>query len=224
MKGLLIKDFNLFLQNKKVYIAFLILSLFYMGSGSGFSFGVTFMMIFLGMSSLNSISYDQYDHSDGFLMTLPVTRKIYAVEKFVYGILAMLAACLGGLAIGYLFSLFLPNVTVSKEDVVGVLVAALVFWNMIAIMIPLQLKLKGDIVRLILIGGIAAIAGISAVTAKMIYGDNWKESISAALDSMLSGVGNDLFPLIILGGIVVTVIITLISMFFAIRIMEKKQF
>ena len=83
MKGLLIKDFKLIFGNVKMIVMLIFISIFLMFSQEegAFTFVVSYMTIITSMFVLSTISYDDFDHGMSYLMTLPLTRKIYAAEK-----------------------------------------------------------------------------------------------------------------------------------------------
>ena len=77
MKGLIIKDFQLLFSNKRIlYIVFAI-ALFsaMMGDGITLTYISSFVAVMLQVSALATISYDNYQHGNTFLMTLPLRRK-----------------------------------------------------------------------------------------------------------------------------------------------------
>ena len=90
MKGLLIKDFKLLKNQKQFFIIMLIVSLL-IGFGMGEpSFIISYLTVLLSLFATSTISYDTYDNGMPFLFTLPISRKIYVGEKYVFGLLDML--------------------------------------------------------------------------------------------------------------------------------------
>lgn len=79
MKGLLIKDMRLLMNQGKTRFLMLVavsLILSVMGAASP-SFVVSYITIIFSFFTASTISYDEYDNCYLFLMTLPVTRKGY---------------------------------------------------------------------------------------------------------------------------------------------------
>ena len=89
MKGLLIKDIRLMKSQGAVLLGLLVIVAIFMGFVSDVSpsFVVTYITIFLSIFTATTISYDEFDNCYLFLMTLPITRKKYVNEKYVFGIL-----------------------------------------------------------------------------------------------------------------------------------------
>ena len=134
MKGLIIKDFQLLFSNKRIlYIVFAI-ALFsaMMGDGITLTYISSFVAVMLQVSALSTISYDNYQHGNTFLMTLPLRRKDYVIEKYIF---CSIIAC-----VGIMFSLI--------EIAVGIVIA-LVFLIYSFIAIPLELKFGNEVGRTI---------------------------------------------------------------------------
>lgn len=88
MKGLLIKDFQLSLLNIRMLVIICVVSIFITSSSTGSaSFVISYVTIIFFMFVLTSISYDEMDHSISFLFTLPISRKTYVREKYVFSLI-----------------------------------------------------------------------------------------------------------------------------------------
>ena len=90
MKGLLIKDFRLLKNQKNFFILVFVMAVFLTITGGDESSPATFVLPYVGFVCsffvLSTISYDEYDNGNAFLFTLPFDRKIYALEKYIFGI------------------------------------------------------------------------------------------------------------------------------------------
>ena len=148
MKGLIIKDFQLLFSNKRIlYIVFAI-ALFsaMMGDGITLTYISSFVAVMLQVIALSTISYDNYQHGNTFLMTLPLRRKDYVIEKYIF---CSIIAC-----VGIMFSLILGLLARMRtnhmkiEIAVGIVIA-LVFLIYSFIAIPLELKFGNEVGRTI---------------------------------------------------------------------------
>ena len=83
MKTLLIKDYRILLTNKKFFFIILIMGIIMVVSHMDFGFLVGYMMMLTMILSAGTINYDELDNGMSFLMTLPASRKTYAIEKYV---------------------------------------------------------------------------------------------------------------------------------------------
>ena len=94
MKGLLIKDFCLLRNQKRLLPIFALLAVWFtVLHTDGFAFP------FLGMMSTiltaSTISYDELDRCQTALFTLPFERGTYVAEKYVLGAIMLIAVALG---------------------------------------------------------------------------------------------------------------------------------
>ena len=148
MKGLLIKDFQLLFSNKRIlYIVFAI-ALFsaMMGDGITLTYISSFVAVMLQVSALATISYDNYQHGNTFLMTLPLRRKDYVIEKYIFCSIIAFVGIIFSLILGLLVKMRTNNMKI--EIAVGIVIA-LVFLIYSFIAIPLELKFGNEVGRTI---------------------------------------------------------------------------
>lgn len=83
MKGLLIKDFRLL--KGQVYFLLIVTGcvIVFMINGSE-AFGVAYVCSMVALLSLTTVSYDEYENGCAFLFTLPITKKDYVKEKYLF--------------------------------------------------------------------------------------------------------------------------------------------
>lgn len=86
MKGLLIKDFKLLKGQKQFLAAVLVVTIVFMTTNTSLSFIISYITVMMGMITLTTISYDEYENGMGYLFTLPVSRKGYVREKYLFGV------------------------------------------------------------------------------------------------------------------------------------------
>ena len=103
MKGLLIKDFKLVFQNSFRFLILFVIVMFFLATNKDTNWLVPYIVSYTTMIAfifgLTSFSYDDFENGIQFLLTLPITRKTYVKEKYVF--------CMGLCLIGGLFSLLL---------------------------------------------------------------------------------------------------------------------
>ena len=148
MKGLIIKDFQLLFSNKRIlYIVFAI-ALFsaMMGDGITLTYISSFVAVMLQVSALATISYDNYQHGNTFLMTLPLRRKDYVIEKYIFCSIIAFVGIIFSLILGLLVKMRTNNMKI--EIAVGIVIA-LVFLIYSFIAIPLDLKFGNEVGRTI---------------------------------------------------------------------------
>ncbi|MCI8660972.1 MAG: ABC-2 transporter permease [Lachnospiraceae bacterium] len=96
MTGLLIKDWKLLKNQGRFFVLVLIFTLFFLivGASSYTGFMTSYMTFVFSIFVLSTLSYDSYDNGMAFLMALPVSRKIYIKEKYVFGLLLIFGSWL----------------------------------------------------------------------------------------------------------------------------------
>ena len=147
MKGLIIKDFQLLFSNKRIlYIVFAIAPFSaMMGDGITLTYISSFVAVMLQVSALATISYDNYQHGNTFLMTLPL-RKDYVIEKYIFCSIIAFVGIIFSLILGLLVKMRTNNMKI--EIAVGIVIA-LVFLIYSFIAIPLELKFGNEVGRTI---------------------------------------------------------------------------
>ena len=215
MKGLLMKDLAFVKLQAKSMILIFLLVVFMLLQGSNFEFVIVYANIIFTMFVVTTINYDYFENGCAFLMTLPISRKMYVSEKYVLAFLA--AAC--GLVADVIFMLiahFLKEEYVFGIDnlifALAYVLGSLVF---VALMLPIELKYGPEKARIAMIVVVAIIfAGVFVFTGIGPF------DLSGATTKLLS-----LEKIVLLGISGVAVVIALgISYLISCRIMEKKEF
>lgn len=145
MKGLLIKDIHLVMTNGRLFFIVIFIGVMTMVLGSDMSaFFVGYVTLIFSFQVCTTISYDTFEHADAFLMTLPITKKMYVAEKYVFGLLCA--------AIGWCLAFLVENIfrltgftELSQTEAWAGSLAILAFGLLlVGICIPVQLKFGGD--------------------------------------------------------------------------------
>lgn len=222
MKGLLIKDIRLMKSQGAVLLAILILAALFLGVVSSDVepfFVVAYVTIFLSIFVASTISYDEYDNGYLFLMTLPVTRKNYVNEKYIFGILISIFAWCVGMAAGTALMIAQGAKTGAGEWIGGNLMYICIAWVFMSIMMPLRLRFDSEKARyanIIMFALIAAVAyGVSKISQYV------PENILRNVSAFFNTLGNNGI-LALCAGIAVAAL--LISYICSRHIMAKKDF
>ena len=218
MKGLLIKDIKLMLGQKMFFLVVVGMGIFFMFSNENPVSGVSYITMLLSIFTLSTISYDEFDNGMSFLMTLPIERKTYAQEKYVFAGFTSLFSAVGTSVLAYIMGMVMGN-PVDMTEVIGVAcLIILVSWLMLAITIPLQIKYGAEKGRIAMILAIGALFGIFYVLAKVL----------SSTGTDMNGVVIFLTSLepwqIVLGAVIVTVIMLIISYTICVRIINKMEY
>lgn len=220
MKGLLIKDFQLSLLNIRMLVIICVVSIFITSSSTGSAaFVISYVTIIFFMFVLTSISYDETDHSISFLFTLPISRKTYVREKYIFSLICGM--------IGLVFSTAVCIIVGAVKNVnliePGMIPAALGIYLtllfIVALMLPIQLKFGGDNGRIALFIVFGVIVAAIFIGSKILEHFNIHEAdIIKFLDLLLSSNTALAIP-----GFILLVLAALgISYRISVKIMEHK--
>ncbi len=217
MKGLLIKDFKLMKMQKNFFIFIVLIALAMSAINQNMAFVVGYMTMIIPMFASSTVSYDEFDNGYAFLFTLPISRRIYVLEKYFFAALLalmslMLSAvlCIGAWFFGLQFALTEALITASC-----VFAAALIFQS---ILIPVQLKFGAERSR------IALICIIGAIFVIGFFGTRLLESLGIDLLASIEkwqvmGVG-----ILFSSLLAVTLAMLTVSYQISCAIVEKKEF
>ena len=147
MKGLLIKDFKLLKGQKNFFMTITAISIIMIIVSPGTSFPIGFLGFVGALFSLSSISYD----GNAFLFSLPITRKDYVLEKYIFGLISGIMFLL----LGTVISLVVIGITKTGSFNEIFLTAGSLFPTILlilSIMLPFILKFGGEKGRIAIIG------------------------------------------------------------------------
>jgi hypothetical protein len=219
MKGLLIKDLRILLRQKTTFLIIILLGVFLGTNGGNISFSMGYMMFVSATLTITTISYDYFEKGMSFLLTLPVTKKMYVVEKYVMAVLIGLAVALVGCLLNFIGGFFgaLAPWNEFAITVVTTLAAAML---MIALYIPVYIKCgpeKSRVAILIVIGAIAAVGYLAYLLLKV-------EVVQKTLLPVIGVLENMTAIQFASVGVVLWVVLMTVSVVASIRILEKKEF
>lgn len=214
MRGLLLKDFYLMAGQKRFFIIVFAIAVLFFLTGQNEEFIVGYVTMLCGIFAVTTIHYDEFNKGNIFLFTLPFQRKQYAVEKYLFGIIAGGAAWIASFAVVMVLGYGRGELDI-REWGVPMLTYFLVLLLMLAVMIPIELKFgaeKGKLATFVLF---FAVFGIFFLVTNA--------SEEAGIDlSALAGQMN--LAKLALGAVLVTLLVLAFSASASIKIMEKKQF
>lgn len=103
IRGLLEKDFRLFFrQGGNLFLVLVFVALFFILTGkTAAAFIAMYIPSVLAIYSGNTISYDENGHGYTYLFSLPVNKKIYVREKYIFSfIMTACGWCIGMICAG----------------------------------------------------------------------------------------------------------------------------
>ncbi len=217
MRGLLIKDFKLMKMQKNfllVIIAILVIVAFNMDDIS-ITFG--YMVFMVTYFVLVPMSYDEHDNGYAFLFTLPISRKGYIIEKYIFSLILQIAA------IGITIPLVLIIGNIRDIDLVSdtIKIAPIIFaviMIIMAAMLPIQIKFgaeKGRI-AIIIVWWVIILIGYGVIKLSEIMQIDlmqYEEKIMNLNPILLTAIA-----------VAIVTAITVLSIKISIAIIEKKEF
>lgn len=211
MRGLFRKDLCLMLQRSRALLVMVGVGVI-MGFSTDGPFVVGYLTMIGAILAVGTISYDEFDNGYPFLMTLPVTRKDYVLEKYLFCLVTCLVSWVAALVIYGVCGLargegFSPEGL--AEGVAFLPVAAL----LLAIMLPVQLKYGAEKSRVVLIMVCGGAFGAGYLIMKLLPGgDGIAEGLSRISDGAIG-----------VGFLVISLAALALSIRISIGIMEKKE-
>lgn len=227
MKALFIKDLYALKESRLIMLLTLVLSII-VGCMGNIAFINGYVCAIALVLVLNVIAYDETDNGYVFLFTLPISRKQYVMEKYIF---AWMTACAGwcmALILSSLVASFSSDSQVSGElqwlawgktmtAFYGCGLALMLVMQ--AILIPIQLRFGGQRGRAASLLAFAMIFGAAVLVAKLI-GSTVDDGIERILDLILGGS----IPQTLGACLVIFLVSSAISFFCSVRIMERKKF
>ena len=144
MKGLLIKDFLLMKNYKKIAMFMLTIGIFV--GMNDISFASGYILVFVSILSMSTITYDEANHGLKTLFTLPISKSDYVKEKYLFSLIIT--------GIGFVFVTILG--CFSKSGFMETLIILSTALLLLALSLPFQLKEgneKGRIVLFVVVFG-----------------------------------------------------------------------
>jgi len=218
MKGLLIKDIRLLKNQKQFFLIICLVGAMLLFTSGEPSFVISYMTFVFSMFTLSSISYDEYDNGLAFLFSLPISRKKYVREKYVFGLL------LGGTAWTVTTAVVSAYVTWKKQEIdwkswlVTACIYLALFVVFLLIILPIQFKFGAEK------GRIAMLGAMGIIFLSIYAGTKIAVKIGIDIDAALMRIEAASTGEVVGTLAIACCVIAVISYNVSLRIMKKKQF
>ena len=214
MRGLLMKDLQLMKVNKRMLFIIVALAVVMLVMGNSMnSFVIGYVTLVFAFQVLNTITYDEYDQSGAFLMTMPVTRTLYTLEKYVFAFLSMALGWGGVVVLSAVFQLVSKTEGDWIEWLVGAIAVLAVALVLLAISIPVQLRFGGENGRIVIMTIVVVCVVAVFLFSKVI-------DIELVLDQFFGRLSAYAIPVVI----AILVVMYLVSICVSLRIVKKKEY
>lgn len=220
MSGLLRKDFAILKTQKQFYLIIGIIGMIFLLNGDFESMtgAISYITMVTALSSIGTLSYDEFENGMPYLLTMPFTKREYVKEKFIFSF-----GITGFITVIFFFAaIIILNMKGSVGNVMDLFTSTIAIYLVacifVAAMISVQLKYGSEKKQLIAIGiflfVFAVICGMKFLIKKL--------GLSNKLISLHNIHGND--NLLFAGFVIVACIIIALLYFVAVKIIEKKGY
>ena len=220
IRGLLEKDFRLFFrQGSSLFLALAFVALFFILTGkTGATFIAMYIPSVMAVYSGNTISYDENEHGYTHLFSLPVNRKIYVREKYIFSFIMTVCGWGMGVICAGIMVLIKPGEFFDVEMLIMELITIFVFQAIAGIVIAIRLRFEGEKGRMVLP---IAILIIFAVCYTIGHFLETKLELKESISYMIGEIGD--FEIAI-SLIVLSLLVWFASHKYSMRVMKKKEF
>ena len=216
MKGLLIKDLRILMRQKTTFLIIVLLGIFLSTNAGDISFSLGYMMMVSATLAISTLGYDCFENGMSFLLTLPINKKLYVLEKYSLSILVGLAVGVLGILLnmcGTFFGAQAPWNEFMATAAVSLAAAML----MLAYYIPIYMKYGPEKSRVALLLFVGVCIAVGYLAMKV-------EPVHQFFSQMLEVLENMKLGQIIGISVVIWVLVMMVSIAVSIRILEKKEF
>lgn len=217
MKGLLIKDIRLMKNMRNSIIMILLIAVSMGAYMKDVSFIITYLALIGASFTTSTMSYDEFDNGYTFLLSLPVTRKGYVLEKYAFGLLLGGGGWLLGSVIVTVAGAVRNTSTVTDSLMMSLFMLPVALL-LLSVLIPFHMKFGGEKGRIVMI------ITIGLIFAATVLGVKLAEAMNIDLDAALEKLPVMGTGAVAVGAVVISVVILLLSCRISIGIMNKKEF
>ena len=218
MKAMLIKDWKLMKGQKQfIYILCIFLAVFG-ATSNNLGFLISYMTLMATIFSISTISYDEYNNGMVYLLALPISRRKYVEEKYLFCLLTSLIVSAVSLIVTLGIGI-VRSTNATSEDLMISAAAALGMGALISgFMLPIQLKFGSEKSRI-------AMAVMGAAIFAIVYLMVWiGKRMGTDMENVLQNFNNLSEGMVAVGAVVICLAVLLISIFISVHVMEKREF
>ena len=220
IRGLLEKDFRLFFrQGSNLFLVLAFIALFFVLTGkTGATFIAVYIPSVMAVYSGNTISYDENGNGYSYLFSLPVNKKIYVREKYIFSFIMTVCGWGIGVICAGIVVLIKPGEFFDLEMLAMELITIFVFQAIAGIVIAIRLRFEGEKGRFVLpITVLINFASCYIIGSFVRDNLGLKESISY----MIGEIGDFEIAIAL---IVLSLLVWFASYKYSMRVMKKKEF
>jgi hypothetical protein len=220
MSGLLTKDWLLMRSQRVILLMFCLCGVIMSVSFDQFA-GISYLVILGTMISVSTISYDEMNHGIGYLLTLPISRRTYVREKYLFSCIGSLCCLVIGMVISSVITLRPgSNATFDMTDfAMTAIMSIAIACVYMSVILPIRIRFdveKSRFVQMIVFG---VFLGLTLGITKL--GSFIGEDKASAVRETVSRIGDLKLGLLCLA---VGIVLLLISEKISEKIIAKKEY
>lgn len=218
MKAMLMKDWKL-MKGQKQFVLILCVFLTVVGAtGNNLGFLISYMTLMAAIFSVSTVSFDEYNNGMLYLLTLPISRRKYVEEKYLFCLLTILTVSVVSLVVNLSIGI-VRSINVTPEDLVISTLAALGEGVLICgFILPIQLKFGPEKSRIVMV---VVVAAICAIVSGAVWGG---KRMGKDIGDVLQNFNNLSDGVTAAAAVVICLAILLISMLVSVHVMERREF
>lgn len=218
MKAMLIKDWKLMKRQKQFGLILCVFLAVFVVINDNLGFLISYMTLMTSIFSISTVSYDEYNNGMVYLLALPISRRKYVEEKYLFCLLTSLIVSVVSLIVTLGIGI-VRSTNATSEDLVISAAAALGIGVLICgFMLPIQLKFGPEKSRI-------AMAVMGAAIFAIVYVMVWiGKRMGTDMENVLQNFNNLSEGVVAVSAVVICLAVLLISMFISVHVMEKREF
>jgi len=217
IKGLLIKDWKLISSQRQFGVMVILFYLFFTMTQQA-SFAIGYCTVMLAFFTLTTLSYDELDNGAVYLFTMPIVRKDYVREKYLFAFLVSLVPGVVTFIISFVLETAKGNEVALLEDVFSICIIVPAALLILGFEIPFQLKFGQEKSRIALMVPFAFIVVMSMLLKHV------KDLIGIDVSALMNQIQNLHIGIIILSAVCIFAGFMWISYQISCKIVDNKQF
>lgn len=215
---MLIKDLKLLKNQRNAMVLFCGIGLMLIFTNMSAGFVLAYLTFLFCNLALSTLSYDNMDNGIAFLFTLPVSKKGYVTEKYLF------TFAFGAMA--WIFSIVFCILCGAVQKIGGITqkffaeapVYLMVTFLIASFMIPIQIKFGAERAKVIIVGALGGFVVVLALAARAV------KTMGIHVSEMLGGFAG-LRPEAVMSLFCAAVVcVTVISWRISWKILEEKEF
>ncbi len=218
VKGLVLKDIKLIISQMKLLFVLMVVWAIFLAGSMRMTFFVGYVAILCSFLTLSTVNFDEAENGFAYLFTLPISRKDYVFEKYLFGFLLTTVPYVVIAALSWAALVIWQAAEANLvEYIVSISLSLPAAYFLLVLEIPLQIKFgqqKSRILTVVMVGCMSACLGVIAMISELL--GTTVETVSSFM-----GLGAGMLALITAG---ILAVLFVLSYKISCKIIEKKEF